>query len=100
MLRRNKDGKVVVIDHMQTKLRDKSSLKKVLNVWQTYGPYHDETRINLIEAITSNGQTVFCSSTRSEDKEMKKRLGRGVSEEEKAIDFHILDYEPDLTRFS
>ena len=42
---------------------------------------------------------MFCSSTRSNEKEIVKRLGRGVSEEEKAIDFHILDYEPDLTRF-
>ena len=37
--------------------------------------------------------------TRSKDKRIAKRLGRRVSEEEKAEDFHILDYESDLVSF-
>ena len=31
--RRDKDNRVVVEDRMQTKLRDNSTLKKVINVW-------------------------------------------------------------------
>ena len=33
ILRRDEDGRVVVVDRMQTKLRDQSTLKKVVNVW-------------------------------------------------------------------
>ena len=85
---------------MGTKLRDQSTLKKVINVWQTYGMWNDSDRISLIEAETSYGQTVFCSSSRAKNNsDMKLRLGRAVTEEQKAEDFHILDYEPDMTTF-
>ena len=80
-------------------MRDESTLKKVVNIWETYGPYNDYERVVLIEAINSNDLTVFCSATRADSEETKKCLGRRVSKEEKAEDFHLLDYEPDLTHF-
>ena len=61
--RRDKDGRVVVEDRMQTKLRDNSTLKKVINVWQTKSIHDNYGRINLIEAITSDDLTVICSAS-------------------------------------
>ena len=103
--KRDKDGRVVVEDRMQTKLRDNSTLKKVINIWQTHNVHDNYGRINLIEAITSDDLTVICSASdvkpdpKNKKKEANKRLGRSVCEDEKEGDFHILDYEPDLTSF-
>ena len=31
--------------------------------------------------------------------QVEKRLGRAVNDDQKSNDFHILDYEPDITTF-
>ena len=63
LLRRDTDSRVVVIDRTSNNptLRNGSKIEKVLRVWQTGGPYSDEERTDLIEAITSYGQTVFAT---------------------------------------
>ena len=41
ILQREDDWRTVVANRMGTKLRDNSTLKKVINVWQTYGGWAD-----------------------------------------------------------
>ena len=77
-------------------LRDGSTIKEVRKVWMTenFEAARPKNRFALIEALTSYNQVVICSSGVCDD-----NLGRAVTENEKKGDFHLLDYEPEMTEF-
>ena len=95
MKKRDEDERALVLNRLVTNpdLCDGSKLKKTLRVWSTTDTNDDE-KVCLIEAMTTNDQVVFASSGN-----MSTRLGRPVTEIQKKEDFHIIGYEPEITRF-
>ena len=74
-------------------LRDGSVIEKVKDIWMTETTNY-KNRFTLIEAETSFGQTVLCSTGPYD-----LNLGRNKLDDDDSI-FEILDYEPDMTSFT
>ena len=73
------------------KLSDGSHIVKVHRVWSTGD---SRARLNMIEATTSYGTKVLATAGDG------RVIGRSYSDSEPRDEFHLLDYDCDMTTFS